>query len=75
MTIQWDPANNQFIFTLNPGASQEQHSLPYLYSDTDPPGLDFKQLLASNSAASCLGPAPRASAMMWALFDNVMVNP
>jgi len=75
MKTEWDPGGNQFIYTLNPGPGQEQHSLGYAFSDSNPPVLDFKQLAASNSAASCLPPANRGVATMRAVFDNVMVNP
>jgi hypothetical protein len=75
MSVQWDKPNKQFIYTLNPGGSQEQHILAYTFSDANPPVVDFKQVAAGNSAASCLGPAPRAYATMKALFDNVMLNP
>jgi len=75
LRVQWDKPNKQFIYTLNPGGSQEQHILTYAFSDTDGPVVDFKQVGANNSAASCLGPAPRTRATMKALFDNVMLNP
>jgi hypothetical protein len=74
MRTQWDKINKQFIYTLNPGASQEQHILGYGFSDSNGPVLDFKQLAANNSAASCTT-APRTMATMKALFDNVMLNP
>lgn len=73
--VQWDQPNHQFIYTLNPGGSQEQHSLAYAFADANAPVGNFKQLSVNNTAASCMGPAPRASALMTALFDNVMVNP
>jgi len=75
MSVQWDKPNKQFIYTLNPGGNQEQHILTYTFSDSNGPVVDFKQLSAQNSVASCLDPAPRAYAIMKALFDNVMVNP
>jgi hypothetical protein len=75
MNVQWNQPNHQFTYTLNPGGSQEQHVLTYTLSDANPPVVNFKQLAANNSAASCLGPAPRAYATMKALFDNVMLNP
>jgi hypothetical protein len=73
--VEWDKSNKQFIYTLNPGGSQEQHILTYAFSDANAPVSNFKHLTVSNSAASCMGPAPRAYANMKALFDNVMVNP
>jgi len=75
LSVQWDKPNKRFIYTLNPGGSQEQHILTYTLSDANAPVVDFKQLSATNSAASCTGPAPRTYAIMQALFDNVMVNP
>ena len=75
MSVQWDKPNKQFIFTVNPGGSQEQHILNYTFADSVAPVVDSRDVAAINSAASCLGPAPRASAIMKALFDNVMVNP
>ena len=75
LSVQWDKPNKQFIFTVNPGGSQEQHIFTYAFSDTNGPVVDFKNVQVDNSAASCLGPAPRASAAMKALFDNVMLNP
>jgi hypothetical protein len=75
LSVQWDQPNKQFIYTVNPGGSQEQHILPYAFSDTAAPVVDFKFLLANNSTANCMGPAPRANATIKALFENVMVNP
>jgi hypothetical protein len=75
LSVQWDKPNKQFIFTVNPGGSQEQHIFTYAFSDTNGPVVDFKNVQVDNSAASCLGPAPRARAIMKALFDNMMVNP
>jgi hypothetical protein len=74
MSVHWDKPNKQFIYTLNPGGSQEQHVLTYTFSDANGPVVDFKQVAAKNSAASCTAP-PRANAIMKALFDNVMLNP
>ena len=75
MNTQWDKPNKQFIYTLNPGGSQEQHILTYALSDSAAPVVNFKQLAANNTAASCTAPAPRANAIMKALFENMMVNP
>ena len=72
LSVQWDKPNKQFIYILN---GSEQHNLTYTFTDTNGPVVDFKQVAANNSAASCLGPAPRASAIMKALFDNVMLTP
>jgi len=72
LRVQWDKPNKQFIFGAN---GSEQHILTYALSDANGPVVDFKQVAANNSAASCLGPAPRAYAIMKALFDNMMLNP
>ena len=74
LNMQWDKPNKQFIFTLNPGGIQEQHILTYTVSDTNPAVAPFIHLASQNSAASCQS-GPRTSAIMKALFDNVMVNP
>jgi hypothetical protein len=73
LSVQWDKPNKRFNFTLNNGS--EQHGLTYTFSDANGPVVDFKQLAAGNSAASCTGPAPRTYATMKALFDNVMLDP
>jgi hypothetical protein len=72
MSVEWDKPNKRFNYTLN---GSEQHGLTYTFTDTNGPVVDFKQVAANNSAASCTGPAPRAYATMKALFDNVMLNP
>jgi hypothetical protein len=74
LRLQWDPANDQFIYTVNPGANQEVITLAYTVSDTDPSLINMRQLADNNSPASCLS-GPRTSATMKARFDNVMVNP
>jgi hypothetical protein len=74
-STQWDKPNKQFIFTVNPGGSQEQHILTYTFTDSAAPVGNYKGVFAGIFVASCLGPAPRAYAIMKALFDNVMVNP
>ena len=74
LRLEWDPANDRFIHTVNPGGVNEIIMLSYLVPDANAPVVNFKQVAASNSAASCTA-APRASAIMKALFDNVMLNP
>jgi hypothetical protein len=74
LNIQWDKPNKQFIYTLNPGGSQEQHIVGYSVSDANPPGLNLRQLASRTAAASCMS-GPRTHATTTALFDNVMVNP
>jgi hypothetical protein len=75
LRLEWDPANDRFIHTVNPGGVNEIITLTYTVPDANAPVANFKQVAAGNSAASCLGPAPRTSATMKALFDNVMLNP
>jgi hypothetical protein len=74
LNIQWDKPNKRFIFTLNPGGSQEQQILTYTFSDANPAVAPFRQLASQDSAASCQS-GPRGSATIKGLFDNVMVNP
>jgi hypothetical protein len=75
MRIQWDAANDQFIFDLNPGGlNPETANLSYTSSDAAPAVGDRKALRSANSVASCQS-GPRGSATIKALFDNVMVNP
>jgi hypothetical protein len=74
MRVQWDKPNKQFIFTLSPGGSQEQHISTYSVSDANPPGVNLRQLASRTTAASCMS-GPRTHATTTALFDNVMVNP
>jgi hypothetical protein len=75
LRLQWDPANDRFIYTVNPGGVNEIITLSYTVPDANPAVVNFKQPAVLNSVASCMGPAPRASATMKALFDNVMINP
>lgn len=70
------PSTKQFVFNLNPsGPSPETRTLSYTVSDTTAPVLNFRHLSAANTPVNCMAPAPRGSATMKALFDNVMVNP
>lgn len=72
--MQWDPANNQFLYAVNPGTRRgETVALGYNFATIFPPVVGFKQLSVTNSVASCT--AGRKSASMKASFDNVMVNP
>jgi hypothetical protein len=74
LRMQWDPGNDQVVFTLNPGAPGEESTvLGYGLSDAAPPVVAFAQLQAANSVASCTAGRRRAS--MTAIFDNVGVNP
>jgi hypothetical protein len=72
--VGWDPANDRFIFSVNPGTTTEEtEALAYTVSDANPPINAFKQLRILNSIANCTATRRRGS--MTALFDNVMLNP
>jgi hypothetical protein len=71
--LEWDPNNDRFIFSANPGTpNEETEVLAYNVSDDNPPINDFKQLRLVNSIANCTATRTRGS--MTALFDNVMLN-
>jgi hypothetical protein len=73
LTLTWDAANDQFIYTAKPLRGRaETITLPYTQTDAVPPVVNFKQVQVNNSAANCNG--SREHAFMDALFDNVMVN-
>jgi hypothetical protein len=75
LRIQWDAANDRFIFDLNPGGpNPETANLSYTSSDAAPAVGDRRALRAANTVASCQS-GPRGSATIKALFDNVMINP
>lgn len=74
LKLEWDPANDRFLFTVNPGtAEEESQALSYTVSDADSPGSAFRQLEVRNRAANCT--AGRRAGSITALFDNVMINP
>ena len=75
LTLQWDQPNHQFVYTVAHKKANEVITLAYANPDFNGPVLNFKQLAANNSVASCLAPASRTSATMEAHFNNVMVNP
>jgi hypothetical protein len=75
LKIEWDPANDQFFFTLNPGTAGQEGpvSLSYAgFSDADPPGNDRKQLQVQSLPLNCT--ATRTKASIAARFDNVMLD-
>lgn len=72
--MQWDPANNRFLYELNPGTSREESiTLTYTLSDSLPAVTNFKSIRASNNGANCT--AGRTKVVVAALFDNVKLNP
>lgn len=72
--IQWDPANNRFLYEVNPGTSREESlTLTYILSDSLPPVTNFKNIRASNAGANCT--TGRTKVVMDVLFDNVQLNP
>jgi hypothetical protein len=76
LRIQWDPANDQFIYTVNPGtAKQEVQTLSYngIVTDADPAGADRKEIRLNNDPVNCT--AGRIKVVTQATFDNVMLGP
>jgi hypothetical protein len=73
LTLTWDAAHHQFIFSVTPvGGSTETITIPYTQSDSTPPVIGFKVLEVQNAAVNCNG--SQKHAFMDALFDKVMVN-
>ncbi len=74
LTLTWDAANHQFIYSVKPvlGGSRETITLPYTQSDSNSAVGPFRHLVVSNAAVNCNG--SQKHAFMNALFDNVMVN-
>jgi len=76
LLVQWDPANNRFLYEVNPGTSREESlTLTYPLSDGLPPVTNFKNIRASNNGANCMPPGVRTKVVMDARFDNVKLNP
>ena len=74
LKLEWDAANDRFLFTVNPGtAGEESKALSYTVTDTDPPGFAYRQLEVRIGAANCT-PERRAGSIT-ALFNDVMINP
>jgi hypothetical protein len=74
--LQWDEANDQFVFVVNPKTpTEEMIVLSYrdLLTDTTPPVTDLKQVSVGNAVANCR--ARRKQGSITATFDNVRVNP
>jgi hypothetical protein len=68
--MQWDKGGKTFHFARE-GAGAG--TVAYAESDANPPGVIFRQLSTRVNVPSCLS-APRVSAVVDALFDNVFVN-
>ena len=74
LQVAWDAANDQFIYTVNPGGpGEESQVLSYGVSDSDPPALDFKQLSLNLTTSNCLGDQRRTA--MEAAFDKAEILP
>jgi hypothetical protein len=75
LKLVWDEANDQFLFTVNPGTpAAETANLSYTgFSDANPPENDRKEIRINNDPVNCT--AGRTRALTTVLFDNVMVNP
>jgi hypothetical protein len=73
LTVTWDAPNKQFVYSVKRGKITDTVELPYTFSDTDPPGVDFKFLSSGAFAVNCSG--SRTHSAMDALFNNVMINP
>jgi len=75
LLIQWDPANNQFIFQKD---NEPQSSIAYVVADATPPARPVQALLVQHFVPNCDltggSPPPRPTASMRALFDDVLVN-
>ena len=75
LLIQWDPANNQFIFQKD---NEPQSSIAYAVADATPPARPVQALLVQHFVPNCDltggSPPPRPTAFMRALFDDVFVN-
>ena len=68
--MQWDKPGKTFHFARD-GATPG--TVAYAESDANPPGVTFRQLSTRVNVPSCHS-APRVSAVVDALFDNVFVN-
>jgi len=76
LRIQWDDTNDQFIYTVNPGApSQEVQTISYagIVTNVDAPGSDRKELRVNNDPVNCT--AARNRVVTQATFDNVLLGP
>lgn len=67
--ISWDKAHKQFTFQRN---TDTPVSIPYTYSDLQPPEGNVKRIEVANNLAQCTG--SRVFAYSGADFDNIMTN-
>lgn len=70
LLMQWDQANHRFIFQRG---TQPPLFVPYTVTDTQLPGVQLKTLGVDNFVANCTA-APRPTALVDTLWDNVFVN-
>lgn len=71
LELQWDQAAKTFRFARDGGASSG--SVGYAFADAMPPGVLYRLMGSRVNVPSCLS-APRVSALVDVLFDNVSVN-
>jgi hypothetical protein len=72
VTVRWQPASDQVLFTVNNGAGPEQHALEYTQDDGAPPQLFLNDLRVANTVENCTAGPVRAS--IDARFDRVKLN-
>jgi hypothetical protein len=77
LRVQWNQAQHEFVFALNPqgGARTGTTVLTYSFSDINPAVAPSRVLGVINSPANCMPPSARTQATGWVYFDNAMVNP
>ena len=72
LRVEWAPNDDKFIFTVNPDARGEEIvELAYVFSDSSPPALDFKNLSLNHTTPNCLG--DRQKALMDVFYDDAQV--
>jgi hypothetical protein len=70
LLLQWDEANDQFLFQRDTQAVVAYH---YSVSDANDPGVPGKRLVVADIVANCTT-EPRPAALMETTFDDVRVN-
>jgi hypothetical protein len=74
LRVEWSAGGDEFIFTVNPGGpGEESQTLSYNVADSDPPGLNFKQLSLNLTTPNCQDDQLKAA--IHAVFDKVNVLP